>query len=205
VRNLKKREGAVLALTLVVMVFGIAFAGAAFYLVENMFSTTMNVVRDMRLNNIAEGGIEIGKEWLESFIESENRLPRLAGDIEGKIDVPDELENLRVKHFPLAPASADSAVELEVEIYDLKYGINAIDTGELTPGKIFPPQLNENMIEYIGSRHLFSSYSASNRSEGSAGAGFGTDNYGAYLVRSRAVFGTREKVLSEAVLRKLRE
>jgi len=205
VRNLKKREGAVLALTLVVMVFGIAFAGAAFYLVENMFSTTMNVVRDMRLNNIAEGGIEIGKEWLESFIESENRLPRLAGDIEGKIDVPDELENLRVKHFPLAPASADSAVELEVEIYDLKYGINAIDTGELTPGKIFPPQLNENMIEYIGSRHLFSSYSASNRSEGSTGAGFGTDNYGAYLVRSRAVFGTREKVLSEAVLRKLRE
>jgi len=205
VRNLKKREGAVLALTLVVMVFGIAFAGAAFYLVENMFSTTMNVVRDMRLNNIAESGIEIGKEWLESFIESENRLPRLAGDIEGKIDVPDELENLRVKHFPLAPASADSAVELEVEIYDLKYGINAIDTGELTPGKIFPPQLNENMIEYIGSRHLFSSYSASNRSEGSTGAGFGTDNYGAYLVRSRAVFGTREKVLSEAVLRKLRE
>lgn len=204
-RNLKKREGAVLALTLVVMVFGIAFAGAAFYLVENMFSTTMNVVRDMRLNNIAESGIEIGKEWLESFIESENRLPRLAGDIEGKIDVPDELENLRVKHFPLAPASADSAVELEVEIYDLKYGINAIDTGELTPGKIFPPQLNENMIEYIGSRHLFSSYSASNRSEGSTGAGFGTDNYGAYLVRSRAVFGTREKVLSEAVLRKLRE
>lgn len=204
-KNLKKREGAVLALTLVVMVFGIAFAGAAFYLVENMFSTTMNVIHDVRLNNIAEGGIEIGKEWLETFIESENRLPRFAGDIEGQINVPDELESLRIKHFPLAPASADSDVEIEVEIYDLKYGINAIDTGDLTPGNIFPPQLNESMIEYIGSRHLFSSYAASNRSEGTTGAGFGTDNYGAYLVRSRAVFGTREKVLGEAVLRKLRD
>lgn len=202
----KKRCGAVLALTLVVMVFGIAFAGAAFYLVENMFSTTMNVVRDARLNVAAEDGLEIGKVWLDEEIRSTRSLPRFfSGGVEGEINVPEDLEDLRVQHFPLAPASGDVEVDLEVEVFDLKYEVVTIDTDELVPGNIFPPQLNERMLRYLGSRHLFSSYAASNRGEGSIGAGFGIDNYGAYLIRSRAVFGNRQKVLSEAVIRKLNQ
>jgi hypothetical protein len=194
-----RKEGAVLALTLVVLLFGLAFSGAVLLLVENFFSTSLSLVRDITITNEAEGGLETGKQWLDSYIENNDMLPRFSSaSLTGEIDVTGDPSVIRIHHFPLSPSSGNPDVQVEIEVFDLNYEIGTIT---LNPGTIFPPQLNATMIQYLGSRHLSSSYAASNRGEGDVGAGFGMDRYGVYLVRSKAVLGEREKAVGEAVIR----
>jgi hypothetical protein len=194
-----RKDGAVLALTLAVLLFGLAFSGVVLVLVENFFSTSLSHVRDIAITNEAEGGLETGKQWLDSYIESNDMLPRFSSaSLTGEIGVTGDPSALRVHHSPLSPSAGNPDVHVEVEVFDLNYEISSI---ALAPGTIFPPQLNATMIQYLGSRHLSSSYAASNRGEGDVGAGFGMDRYGVYMVRSRAVLGEREKALSEAVIR----
>jgi len=199
-----KKAGAVLPLTLVVLLLGIAFSGVVLVMVENYFSTSTSLVREIDITGEAEGGLEAGKQWLIGYIWAHDRLPRFSPDdpedLTGRVNVTGDPSVLRVHHIPPAPAAGNPRVMVEVEVFDLNYDVGTI---ALDPGEIFPPRLDATMIEYMGSWHMSSSYAASNRGEGSVGAGFGVDRYGVYLVRSRAVLGEKEKSLSEAVIRVL--
>ncbi|HPK42719.1 MAG TPA: hypothetical protein PK877_04380 [Synergistales bacterium] len=197
-----KKSGAVLPLTLVVLLLGIAFSGVVLLLVQNFFSTSTSLVREIDITGEAEGGLEAGKQWLIGYIWTHDRLPRFSPDdpedLTGRVNVTGDPSVLRVHHIPPAPAAGNPRVMVEVEVFDLNYDVGTI---ALDPGEIFPPRLDATMIEYMGSWHMSSSYAASNRGEGSVGAGFGVDRYGVYLVRSRAVLGEKEKSLSEALIR----
>ena len=63
-RRRLKRTGAVLPLTLVVLLVGIAFSAVVLVMVENYFSTSTSLVREIDITGEAEGGLEAGKQWL---------------------------------------------------------------------------------------------------------------------------------------------
>jgi len=198
-----KKSGAVLPLTLVVLLLGIAFSGVVLLLVQNFFSTSTSLVREINITGEAEGGLEIGKQWLDGYRRTHDRLPRFfsddPGDLTGSINVTGDPRELRVHHVPPAPAAGNPKVLVEVEVFDLNYEIRTI---ALNPGVIFPPRLDATMME---SPSISTSYNTSNRGRFEEGPEFGGNPYGVYLIRSRAILGNKEKVLGEAVVIRVRD
>lgn len=62
--NLLKRKAMALPLTLVILLFGSVLVATAFYIVQNMYSTSRHSVTHTELYNAAQTGIEVGKTYL---------------------------------------------------------------------------------------------------------------------------------------------
>jgi len=64
------RKGMALPLTLVILLFGSALVATAFYVVQNMYSTSGHSVTRTELYNAAQSGIEKGRALLAENFES---------------------------------------------------------------------------------------------------------------------------------------
>ncbi|MGC9490672.1 MAG: hypothetical protein ACP5CD_05550 [Thermovirgaceae bacterium] len=62
--NLLKRKAMALPLTLVILLFGSVLVATAFYIVQNMYSTSRHSVTHTELYNAAQSGIEQGKSLI---------------------------------------------------------------------------------------------------------------------------------------------
>ena len=113
-----KRTGAVLPLTLVVLLVGIAFSAVVLVMVENYFSTSTSLVREIDITGEAEGGLESGKQWLDGYIRTHDRLPRFSPadpeELTGRVNVTGDPSALRVHHIPPAPAAGNPRAMVEV-------------------------------------------------------------------------------------------
>lgn len=194
-----RRKGAVLALTLVVLAFGIAFSGVTLYVIKNLFYSTKSVIDDVALTKAAESGLEMGKAWLAEKVEEAPPLPRQSAGIGEKVDVPSDLEDL-VVHKIEVPASDSGDIGLEVTVYDLIYEAGMVDSAQLFSKGSFPPKVDEDVLKYIGSRRKKSTYANSNMRESVQPSSFEEGKYGAYLIVSKASYQKREKVVSEGIL-----
>lgn len=199
---IKRRKGAVLALALVVLMFGVAFSGVTLYVVKNLFYSAKGVIDDTILIKAAESGVEMGKVWLAKQMDQAPPMPRHGEEVGDRIDVPGELEKL-VVHRIEVPASENGGVSLEVTVYDLMYEQGSVNPNQLFASGPFPPKIDEDILKYIGSRKLDSSYAASNKGEGTLGSSFEEGKYGAYLVVSKASYQSRKKVIAEGIVVKL--
>jgi len=63
------RKGMALPLTLVILLFGSALVATAFYVVQNMYSTSGHSVTRAELYNVAQSGIEKGRALLAENLE----------------------------------------------------------------------------------------------------------------------------------------
>lgn len=63
-RSQIKRKGLALPMTLVILLFGTVLIATAFYIVQNMYSTSRHSVTHTELYNVAQSGIEQGKSLI---------------------------------------------------------------------------------------------------------------------------------------------
>src|SRR6056297_2654042 len=79
--NLLKRKAMALPLTLVILLFGSVLVATAFYIVQNMYSTSRHSVTHTELYNAAQTGVEMAKTVLwESGDLEEEPIPYSAGE-----------------------------------------------------------------------------------------------------------------------------
>jgi len=73
-RRLNERSAMALPLTLVILLFGSVLVATAFYIVQNMYSTSRHSVTHTELYNVAQTGVELAKTALwETEISTDER------------------------------------------------------------------------------------------------------------------------------------
>jgi len=100
-----------LPMTLVFILLGAVLVGVALYAVENMYSTSRQVVTETRLYNAAQAGIEEGKKELWENKASLDTEPREYIDDISDIYALDALEDI----------SVDPEISVTVELLDCNY------------------------------------------------------------------------------------
>lgn len=187
----KKRKGAALPLTLIVLLVSGALVALSFYFIENMMTTTKMKTDDELRLNAALAGVERGKTWLLGQIDT-GHMPTLtaAGDISA-LTSPDYPELL------VTPAITFSNGEaaVTVRIFDLSYEYtNALNFEQGIPPRIF-------RVQDGGSLRSGQSYASSNAAQGNPGAGVpSSSRLGSYLIRSEAVLNNLTKRVEQAIL-----
>lgn len=209
---LKRKEGMALPMVLVVLLLGSFLVYVTFEIVGNLFSSSRNVVEDVHLYNASIDGVEKGKVWLLQARLNDGRLPRweasdqggglVSGDLGG---IGDDWYNiLIVRDLNDNPGDMDYSigpVNVNVRVYDMGYAVGPnIDKDDYRPG--FPPRIIFDFTTGVMSEHMSSTYSGSNRGEGSTGEG-GEVDLGYYLIRSTASFEGRVKETEEAMILRL--
>jgi len=76
-RRISRRCGLALPMTLVILLFGSVLVATAFYIVQNMYSTSRRSVTHAELYNAAQTGVEMAKTVLW---EKEIRIDELTYD-----------------------------------------------------------------------------------------------------------------------------
>jgi len=205
---IKKREGMALALVLVTLLVGGALIAVSLVLVENMFYTSSEITERIQLYNAAQDGIERGKEWIFETTRTEEVLPRWVcpSDLTGTLQVGqvpggdysillamDLSGNSCNLSYSLGPAN------VTVEVYDMSYRPGSGLADEYVSG--FPPSMRFD-FDGLFSEHMASTYSTSNRGEGSSGS-VKSVSVGVYLIRSKAEYGESEKWLEQVVIARL--
>ena len=187
----KKRKGAALPLTLIVLLVSGALVALSFYFIENMMTTTKMKTDDELRLNAALAGVERGKSWLLTQIDT-GHMPTLtaAGDISA-LTSPDYPELLVTPAITFAIGEA----AVTVRIFDLSYEYtNALNFEPGIPPRIFT-------VQEGGSLRSGQSYASSNAAEGNPGSGASSSSrLGAYLIRSDAVKNSLTKRVEQAIL-----
>jgi hypothetical protein len=124
-RFLSYRKGMALPLTLVILLFGSALVATAFYVVQNMYSTSGHSVTRTELYNAAQSGIEKGRAL---FAENFESLDVVEKGYDGTLDsirvtqsgtnLDSTLQNVNV------PDLQD--VSLTVDILDCNYYLDGV-------------------------------------------------------------------------------
>jgi len=109
-----------LPMTLVFILLGAVLVGVALYAVENMYSTSRQVVTETRLYNAAQAGIEEGKKELWENKASLDTEPREYIDDISDIYALDALEDI----------SVDPEISVTVELLDCNYFLDPDDHPE---------------------------------------------------------------------------
>ena len=219
-----RRRGMALPMVLVTLLLGAVLVYVTFDVVSNLFSSSENVVNYVQLYNAAQDGIEKGKVWIFQACDDDAKLPRWeSGNQLGnlvKADLDDGYDVLLVKKLNDSgvtgrtyPDGKDVAywtyssgsIEVEVKIYDMGYGADLSDSEKkdvYNEWDKFPPQLIYEASGGETSARMTSTYSGSNRGEGSTGEN-GDVNLGYYLIRSKASFEDKDKEIEEAMIIRL--
>jgi len=142
-RRLNERRAMALPLTLVILLFGSVLVATAFYIVQNMYSTSRHSVTHTELYNAAQTGVEMAKTVLwESGELEEGPIPYDAGGGLDQIRAKevgatyplDEAYNLR----PISDEYIETpGVKVNVDILDCNY--TPTGTLEDEDREILPP------------------------------------------------------------------
>lgn len=208
----RRKRGITLPMVLVVLVLGAFLVNVTFEIVGNLFSSSRNVVEDVQLYNAAVDGVEKGKVWILKVRMDDGKLPRweatdpdgelVSGDLSG--EGSERYNILIVRDMNGNPADLTysiGAIDVNVKVYDMGYAVGPnIDKTDYQPG--FPPRMIFDATTGVMSEHMSSTYSGSNRGEGSTGEG-GEVDLGYYLIRSIASFEDRVKLTEEAMILRL--
>lgn len=195
-------------MVLVALLLGSVLVAVTYEVVNNLWSSSRNVVEKVELYNAAVEGIEKGKIWLRQTAKADGYLPSWeASNPYGEITHSDltggSYNILLVKDIDGNLPGIDYTkgnINVTIEIFDMSYMIgNDVQSDDYISG--FPPRL---YYEYTvpTSMHQGSTYAGSNRGEGSTGSGTAI-SLGYYLIRSQAQFEDRTEIVEQSVIARL--
>jgi type II secretory pathway pseudopilin PulG len=188
-RALTRKPGFTLVTVLLVALFAMALASAAFYVVLNLVDTSNARISDLRLYNAAAYGVEQGKAWIARRISADGVAPRASAP-----QTPVHTETLAATPF---------GTTVTVEIYDANFDPAS---GDYDPD--LPPRFPDLMGTASSRDQTFlpSDYATSEGGRFTEGAE-GTDGLSscAYLIRSTARLpfwtdGTTRSKVQEALV-----
>ena len=190
----KRRSAMALPLALIVLLVAGVMVSVSLYFIQNMATVSRMKTEDEILLNAALDGVERGKTWIFSEVDS-GRMPTYttqagSGDL-GAVTAPDFSEL-----FVAEPLSYDvEGAAVVVRIYDLAYAFT--DTLSFEPG--IPPRIYT--VQEGSSLRSGQSFASSNTAEGDTGAGTpGSSKLGAFLIRSEATYEKLTKSVEQAIL-----
>ena len=190
----KNRIAMALPLSLIVLLVAGVMVSVSLYFIQNMATVSRMKTEDEILLIAALDGVERGKTWIFSEVDS-GRMPTYttqsgSGDL-GAVTAPAFSEL-----FVAEPLSYDvEGAAVVVRIYDLAYAFT--DTLSFEPG--IPPRIYT--VQEGSSLRSGQSFASSNTAEGDPGAGVpGSSKLGAFLIRSEATRDKLTKSVEQAIL-----
>lgn len=135
-KDARQKSAMALPLTLVVLLFGTVLVATAFYIVQNMYSTSRQVVTHSQLYNAAQSGLERGRADLWENRESLGTDEIIFdGDIESLyVKIVDSNGNPVGVMGPLE-LDVEPDIRVKIEFFDTNY-----DVGSYTFSPEMPPQ-----------------------------------------------------------------
>jgi hypothetical protein len=206
----KKRKAIALPLVLVIVLVGGALVAAAFYITENYYSSSKQVVTSARLYNAAVSGIEEGKGWIYKNMKL-GHIPRWTDeDGDGMLSESDKPTDAEYIYEALIAKvsstdegvfdiTTEDGIKLHVVVYDLAYEPHPDLTDDYEKG--FPPRIRPQLEE--GSSVVRPSYAVAGRGRGSTGEGAPGSDIGVYLIRCTAIYKDRTSTAEQAVAMRL--
>lgn len=132
------RKAMALPMTLVILLFGSVLVATAFYVVQNMYSTSKQTVTEAQLYNAAESGMEKGKTVLWQNKDALNSTPL-------QFNTGDPVSSL----YPDPPIdlpivlNIDPGIKVTVDVLDCNYELSGVAFDELSEAdrENLPPQI----------------------------------------------------------------